>query len=667
MPDTIGGSVLLLEPTPDQYRDLKEGPEDDIPSLIRCGKELAGEAGIFVIIAPASCRPNRPKQPSFRRGKSTTYERKPLEHGFSQLLTQHQTMSIQSFDDDKLEVDSSITDDVEKFATVISDPTELGNVAYQTDIPAHTEEERRGAFLPPESPVWPFRGNKFPADGPVPGLHNPSAYQSRPWGPFAWHREDLRAWAVNYLYCGEKIWRVIEPGSEKQADRVFADMLGVTPTHNQYLRHQALHGGVDRLREGGVVVREFKQRAGQLVITLPGAYHSGFSVTSTQAEAVNWTDSTDRSEEYVPCNAECNDHDPITYEIAFSSDQPSDQPQNSTSLKKDAGKEQHAGEQHTGDEHTDEQNTGDDQQTKVAGPRRSGRRKSEGTPYPAGFVTGNNAQQAATLRSARQKAPRVAKDTSGKQRECGEQQGETVESPRLRRNKRAAAPNEPPSDEPQSKRKPRPVAIMAEHLRDANAIARLRGHIRALRGDGRLPEFEVKEKDTVRAAVAYCKIAIQAKQSAGYCGLRSWIAWASANKLINLEKEKANRKRNPEDVLKRAHAEVATLTYGAFKNRLSEAGKLENLGAFMAMLPFDGQLDDGIALRDYQRVGQDEMEQLKEQSARGIGSQLAEVADEFLTALREGKAYPRRAWEDVAETELVKSTLQHQVELLQRA
>ncbi|EJT68026.1 hypothetical protein GGTG_14396, partial [Gaeumannomyces tritici R3-111a-1] len=168
-------------------------------------------------------------------------------------------------------------------------------------------------------------------------------------------------------------------------------------THNQYLRHQALHGGVDRLREGGVVVREFKQRAGQLVTTLPGAYHSGFNVTPTQAEAVNWTDSTDRSEEYIPCNAECNDHDPITYEIAFSSDQP----QNSTSLKKDAGKEQHAGEQHTGDEHTDEQNTGDDQQTKVAGPRRSGRRKSEGTPYPAGFVIGNNAQQAATLRSAR--------------------------------------------------------------------------------------------------------------------------------------------------------------------------------------------------------------------------------------------------------------------------
>ncbi|EJT67967.1 hypothetical protein GGTG_14456 [Gaeumannomyces tritici R3-111a-1] len=111
---------------------------------------------------------------------------------------------------------------------------------------------------------------------------------------------------------------------------------------------------------------------------------------------------------------------------------------------------------------------------------------------------------------------------------------------------------------------------MAEHLRDANAIARLRGHIRASRGNGRLPELEVKEEDSVRAAVAYCKIAIQAKQSAGYCGLRSWIAWASANKLINLEKEKANRKRNPEDVLKKAHAEVATLTYGAFKNRFSK-------------------------------------------------------------------------------------------------
>ncbi|EJT68250.1 hypothetical protein GGTG_14168 [Gaeumannomyces tritici R3-111a-1] len=212
-------------------------------------------------------------------------------------------------------------------------------------------------------------------------------------------------------------------------------MLGVTPTHNQYLRHQALHGGVDRLREGGVVVREFKQRAGQLVTTLPGAYHSGFNVTPTQAEAVNWTDSTDRSEEYIPCNAECNDHDPITYEIAFSSDQPSDRPQNSTFLEKDAGEEQHAGqeqhagEQHTGDEeHTDEQNTGDDQQTKVAGPRRLGRRKSEGTSYPARFVTGNNAQRTATLRSAQQKALRVAKDTSGKHYECGEQQGETVES-----------------------------------------------------------------------------------------------------------------------------------------------------------------------------------------------------------------------------------------------
>ncbi|EJT69107.1 hypothetical protein GGTG_13375 [Gaeumannomyces tritici R3-111a-1] len=670
-----GGKVLVLEPTPDQYSDLKEGPKDGSPMLFTVAEELgARKQGAFIINTPEESRPVLPAQPTQTK-TCTTYKPELVGDDFWRLYTLTATQSLPSLDNNPSNAGSDIHALIKEYKEYISAAFQkrsesIPGVAYQTDIPAHSTKERENAFLPLQSPIWHIRGNQLPREG-IPGLHTPTAYRGTKGAPFAWHFEDLKLGAINYLYRGRKVWFVTEPGSFDNATEAFSNVLGLEADHDQFLRHQALHYGIKRLQSEGaptigfmqeawqmVVVYpgayhsgfSFMQEAWQMVVVYPGAYHSGFSAADSLAEAVNYADQLyTYPEEYKPCDGRCHkDQEPITRELVFPPEAettPADEeassalrrsPRQVATLRPAPAKasmgsprgpqkrKRSAGERgsaiHTRQRNPESHEPEDGQDGLQDEPPA---KQKENTPSP---------QAIATLRSARQNAPKVAKDTSGKQHECGEQQGETVESPRLRKNKRAASSNEPLSDEPQSKRKPRPVAIMAEHLRDANAIARLRGHIRASRENGRLPKLKVKEENKVCAAIAYCKIAIQAKQLAGYCGLRSWIAWALANKLINLEKEKANRKRNFEDVLKRAHAKVATLSY---------------------------------ALRDYQRVGQNEMEQLKEQSARGIGSQLAKVADEFLAALRGGKAYPRRAWEDAAETELVKLTLQQQVELLQ--
>ncbi|EJT68906.1 hypothetical protein GGTG_13499 [Gaeumannomyces tritici R3-111a-1] len=570
-----GGEVLVLEPTPNQYSDLKEGPKDGSPLLFTVAEELgARKQGAFIINTPKESRPVLPAQPTQTK-TCTTYKPELVGDDFWRLYTLTATQSLPSLDNNPSNAGSDIHALIKEYTEYISAAFQkrsesIPGVAYQTDIPAHSTKERENAFLPLQSPIWHIRGNQLPREG-IPGLHTPTAYRGTKGAPFAWHFENLKLGAINYLYRGRKVWFLTEPGSFDNATEAFSNVLGLEADHDQFLRHQALHYGIKRLQSEGAPTIGFMQEAWQMVVVYPGAYHSGFTV--------NYADQLyTYSEEYKPCDGRCHkDQEPITRELVFPPEAettPADEeassalrrsPRQVATLRPAPAKasmgsprgpqkrKRSAGERgsaiHTRQRNPESHEPEDGQDGLQDEPPA---KQKENTPSP---------QAIATLRSARQNAPRVAKGTSGKQHECDEQQGKTVESPRLRRNKRAAGSNEPPSDEPQSKRKPRPVAIMAEHLRDANAIARLRGHIRASRENGRLPELKVKEEDRVCAAVAYCKIAIQAKQSASYCGLRSWIAWASANKLINLEKEKANRKRNFEDVLQRAHAEVATLSY----------------------------------------------------------------------------------------------------------
>ncbi|KAL8402607.1 hypothetical protein RB596_009106 [Gaeumannomyces avenae] len=310
-----GGQVLVLHPTPDQYSDLKEGPEDGSPLLFSVAEELGARTqGAFLINTPEECRPVLPPQ-TVQKKPCSIYTPVSIKDDFWRLYNETATRSLPSSDHNPSNVDFDLGAVIDKYEGRILEG--MRGVSYLTDIPAHSIKEREYALLPPESQIWHIRGNRLPREG-VPGLHTPTAYRGTEQAPFAWHFEDYKLGALNYLYYGQKVWYVIQPKSCDKASRVFSNVLEVKADHDQFMRHQALHCGINHLRRSDVPTMGFMQEAWQMVVVYPGAYHSGFSVTPTLAEAVNYADlSYTVPEGYKPCNKNCQGYDPITLKLVF--------------------------------------------------------------------------------------------------------------------------------------------------------------------------------------------------------------------------------------------------------------------------------------------------------------------------------------------------------------
>ncbi|KAL8310432.1 hypothetical protein RB597_010320 [Gaeumannomyces tritici] len=442
---TTGGRVLLLKPTPEQYKNLFEGPDHEVPLLFDCAEKLgARQHGVCVIDIPEASRTVLPEQRPFE-GQCTTYEPEDLGNGFVRFCTNHNRIrNIPSTD--RLDHTVNIDTATQQYRDLLSSTTKTlqyedlsstkkRDVAYKTDIPAHTAKERKDAFVPEQSPIYPIRGNQLPPKG-VPGINTPTAFRGTPFSPFGWHFEDWKLGAVNCLYCGNKVWRVTEPGSFETATTFFKELVGQRANHDQFMRHESYHQGIEQMQASGIEMRGFVQSAWQIVVVYPGVYHSGFSVTGTLAEAVNYADNRwTEPKGYRPCLESCDPgHQPVTLdqilpnghkgqrtdnERRTDDEQHEDDGQQTNtagrrtsmgteakaqqiapSLQKDTGGEQRsADEQHSGDQHRDEvqhvdqdqhegeKDRGEEQQTKTAGLRRSGR-KSQGALYPTESVAG---------------------------------------------------------------------------------------------------------------------------------------------------------------------------------------------------------------------------------------------------------------------------------------
>ncbi|KAL8366661.1 hypothetical protein RB595_010499 [Gaeumannomyces hyphopodioides] len=317
-----GGKILVLKPTPDQYRDFRKGPKDRRPLPLTVAEHLgARNQGVVIIDVPKECRQVLPSRVTQTK-QCTIYKPESVGHGFWRLFTLKGSWSLPFVGSDSSGIDSEPGLGVEDHERVILEASKAGKpikgVAYLTDIPAHTAKERKDAGLPLESPIWPLSGNQLPDKG-VPGIQTPTAYEGTAHSVFAWHLEDLFLYAVNILYKGKKRWYVIEPGSFADATKLFCDVLGIEAGHSQFMRHQALHGGVEYLRSQGIRMIGFVQEPGHMVFTYPGAYHSGYSTTPTIAEAINYADlSYTLPDGYIPCDERClGNLEPITFDLIF--------------------------------------------------------------------------------------------------------------------------------------------------------------------------------------------------------------------------------------------------------------------------------------------------------------------------------------------------------------
>ena len=183
----------------------------------------------------------------------------------------------------------------------------LRGVRYCIDIPARTEAERSRIGLPIISPIWPLMGNKLAQTrARVRGLHDPYAY--RAYGSlgaiFGMHIEDCETFSINYLYKGSKIWVIVPPSSAALLEKKFRENSAAAQLNkcSQFIREHASYLTLEVLDRWGISYKIIQQNAGEAMLTFPRAYHQGFSVADSFAEAVNYADNAWNTVSYSYCN-----------------------------------------------------------------------------------------------------------------------------------------------------------------------------------------------------------------------------------------------------------------------------------------------------------------------------------------------------------------------------
>jgi len=122
---------------------------------------------------------------------------------------------------------------------------------------------------------------------------------------FAWHTEDMDLHSINFLHFGAaKFWYTIPPQYrrrfERLADGLFPNMKKECPA---YLRHKMCLISPNILRQNSIPYNKTVQHEGEIMITFPCGYHSGFNTGFNCAESTNFA--TERWVEYGKRASRC--------------------------------------------------------------------------------------------------------------------------------------------------------------------------------------------------------------------------------------------------------------------------------------------------------------------------------------------------------------------------
>ncbi|KAL8408608.1 hypothetical protein RB594_007159 [Gaeumannomyces avenae] len=324
--------VLVLLPTEEQLtQSFLAGDEDSetrdwaqynpafssMPVLFKHAQSLgASEQGIFKIRIPPSLT-NRPegdlRLPVALRGKKhpcMSYTRQAVGPGdFVRLLPK--AVKGGAFERPSA-VEAPKPMDVlrawERLSS-LGDRSALHRTRYMVGVDIMNDgvqDGRERASMPELSLIHPLNDNFLREFKAIRGIMTPYKYEGKPLAPFAWHVEDVDLIALNHLLLGTKVWFAIPPDSREAAERVFQAQELVPQARVdqvQFMRHDSIVGGHRALRAAGAAVIPVIQAAGEIVVTLPKTYHSGFSVTYTVAESVNYAQVPVDLENYQFCPA----------------------------------------------------------------------------------------------------------------------------------------------------------------------------------------------------------------------------------------------------------------------------------------------------------------------------------------------------------------------------
>ncbi|KAI8625536.1 PLU-1-domain-containing protein [Xylariaceae sp. FL1651] len=197
-------------------------------------------------------------------------------------------------------------DDVEReFWKLVASIEETVEVEYGADIHCTTHGSgfptaERHPCNPYSTDPWNLNNLPLHPDSlfrhiktDISGMTVPWVYVGMIFSTFCWHNEDHFAYSINYQHFGAtKTWYGIPAEDtekfenamreavpelfETQPDLLFQLVTLLTPEH---------------LKKAGVRVYALDQRAGQMVITFPQAYHAGFNHGFNFNEAVNFAPS----------------------------------------------------------------------------------------------------------------------------------------------------------------------------------------------------------------------------------------------------------------------------------------------------------------------------------------------------------------------------------------
>ncbi|KAH7134986.1 PLU-1-like protein-domain-containing protein, partial [Dendryphion nanum] len=194
-------------------------------------------------------------------------------------------------------------DDVEReFWRLVESITETVEVEYGADVHSTTHGSgfptlERNPQDPYASDAWNLNILPYSTDSlfrhiksDISGMTVPWLYVGMVFSTFCWHNEDHYTYSANYQHFGAtKTWYGIPAEDAEKFEQTMRDTVPeLFETQPDLLFQLVTLLPPDQLMKAGVRVYALDQRAGEMVITFPQAYHAGFNHGFNFNEAVNF-------------------------------------------------------------------------------------------------------------------------------------------------------------------------------------------------------------------------------------------------------------------------------------------------------------------------------------------------------------------------------------------
>ncbi|KAI0135890.1 jumonji superfamily protein [Daldinia grandis] len=197
-------------------------------------------------------------------------------------------------------------DDVEKeFWRLVTSTEETVEVEYGADI--HCTTHGSGFPTAERNPCDPYSTDPWNLTvmplhpeslfrhikSDISGMTVPWVYVGMIFSTFCWHNEDHFAYSINYQHFGAtKTWYGIPAEDTEKFENAMKEAVPeLFETQPDLLFQLVTLLTPEQLQKAGVRVYALDQRAGQLVLTFPQAYHAGFNHGFNFNEAVNFAPS----------------------------------------------------------------------------------------------------------------------------------------------------------------------------------------------------------------------------------------------------------------------------------------------------------------------------------------------------------------------------------------